>query len=185
MVKPKIKVSEHLAGSQWINVMLGVVAAFPVVVRVYMLLRGWRPMVDATHALCIVATYVACLGYPIGAVIFSRFGKSKMEVFKSAFYKGILINSLIITTGRLYLSTPAQKNIFSNDLFVQHQMPRWVFAICVLSIVFSTWFEFKPALLLNAAQVSFSTSLRACGRIMCWTVPLIYWRAQKCKLSNE
>ena len=142
-------------------------------------------MVDATHALCIVATYVACLGYPIGAVIFSRFGKSKMEVFKSAFYKGILINSLIITTGRLYLSTPAQKNIFSNDLFVQHQMPRWVFAICVLSIVFSTWFEFKPALLLNAAQVSFSTSLRACGRIMCWTVPLIYWRAQKCKLSNE
>lgn len=185
MVEPKIKVSEHLAGSQWINIMLGVVAVFPVVVRVYMLLRGWRPMVDATHAVCIVATYISCVGWPIGAVIFARAGKSRMEVFKTAFYKGMVINSLIITTGRLHLSTPAQKNIFCNDLFIQHQMPRWVFAICVLTIVFSTWFEFKPALWLNAAQVSFSTSLRACGRITCWTAPLIYWSAQKCKLNND
>ena len=118
-----------------------------------MLFMGWTPMVDPTHAICIIATYTVCIGWPVIVIIFADPKESKITVFKTALYKGIIINSLIITTGRLYLSNASQDNIFCNDLFQYHQLPRWVYAICIMSITFSTWFKFKPALWLNAAQV--------------------------------
>ena len=146
-------VNEQLAGSQWIQIMLAVCAALPIVVRIAMLFMGWTPMVDPTHAICIIATYIVCIGYPVGAIVCTHAKESMITVFKNALYKGIIINSLIITNVRLYLSNADQDNIFSNDLFQQHQLPRWVYAICIMSVVFSTWFKFKPALWLNAAQV--------------------------------
>ena len=152
----EIEVSERLAGSQWIDFMLAVTVIAPVVIRIGLLVLGWRPMVDVTHAVCIVATYIVCIGVPFGTVIFTSRGskKGKMSIFKTPFYIGMLVDTLVITPGRLYLSNPEQINIFSNDLFIQHQLPRWIFALTILKLVFSTWFNFGGALWLHAAQVS-------------------------------